>query len=153
MLDHRWIRFGPDGKRTPEHQVWLAIRNKCNNPKTHDYKYYGARGIRVCPRWDSFILFLEDVGVRPSPELTLDRIETNGHYEPGNVRWATRKVQARNRNYCVLDEAKAAEIRRLYGPYKRYDRWRTGVTQAQLAAQFGTSQGHVSQILRGVSWA
>jgi Helix-turn-helix len=133
-----------NGKRTPEHRLWLNIRNKCNNPNTPDYKYYGARGITVCARWDRFSDFLADVGFRPSPELTLDRIETDGNYEPGNVRWATRQTQARNRNYCVLDETKAAEIREHYRS--------GGVTQRELAEQYGVAQAHISQVVRGIAW-
>lgn len=133
-----------NGKRTPEHRLWLQIRNKCNNPKTHDYKYYGGRGIKVCARWDRFVAFLEDVGFRPSLDLTLDRIDVNGDYEPGNVRWATRKTQARNRNYCVLDEAKAASIRAEYAA--------EGVPQTALAAKYGVHQTSISQIVRGVAW-
>ena len=133
-----------NGKRTVEHSLWLQIRNKCNNPNAQDYKYYGGRGIRVCARWDRFVDFLADVGYRPSPELTLDRKDTNGDYEPGNVRWATRQTQARNRNYCVIDETKAAFIRDYYRS--------GGVTQKELAAQFGVTQPHISSIVRDVSW-
>lgn len=83
--------------KTPEYKLWQSMNSRCRNPKGESYVNYGGRGITVCQRWqDSFVAFLDDVGRRPSPELTLDRINNDGDYEPGNVRWTTRKVQAAN---------------------------------------------------------
>jgi hypothetical protein len=70
---------------------------RCHNPNCKDYPNYGGRGIEVCQLWrDSFDAFYLMVGPRPDPEDTLDRIDSNGNYEPGNVRWATRTEQTRN---------------------------------------------------------
>lgn len=66
---------------------------RCRNPNTKQYEDYGGRGIRVCDRWKRFDLFLADMGRRPSPELTLERNQVDGNYEPTNCRWATRKEQ------------------------------------------------------------
>lgn len=86
------------GRSSPEYQAWQNMRERCTNSGRKDYPYYGGRGIRVCEKWDkSFSAFLAEVGRRPSPVHTIDRKETNGHYEPGNVRWATRAEQSRNR--------------------------------------------------------
>lgn len=82
--------------RTPEHACWLGIHDRCRNPKNKAYRFYGARGIRVAPEWSEFMRFLADVGPRPSPAHSLDRIDTRRGYEPGNCRWATKDVQMNN---------------------------------------------------------
>lgn len=83
--------------KSPEHRAWVHMRQRCGNPNKREYKHYGGRGITVCERWlNSFETFLADVGMKPSPAHSLDRIDVNGHYEPGNVRWATQQQQAEN---------------------------------------------------------
>lgn len=84
-------------RKRPEYRVWIHMRRRCNQPKCDSYVNYGGRGIKVCERWNSFLVFLEDMGTRPSPELTLERINNDGHYEPGNCKWATRAEQNKNR--------------------------------------------------------
>jgi hypothetical protein len=80
-----------------EHTSWRCMKQRCLNPKNKNYRYYGARGIKVCDRWlHSFRNFLDDMSYKPGPEYTLDRKNTNGNYEPKNCRWATRKVQINN---------------------------------------------------------
>lgn len=84
-----------NGKQTPEYTAWAQMKKRCANKNDPDY---GGRGIRVCKPWsDDYLTFLSDVGRRPSPKHSLDRINVNGHYEPRNVRWATAKEQHHNR--------------------------------------------------------
>ena len=81
-----------------EYSIWVDMRKRCSNPMHKSYAYYGGRGIAVCQEWDSsFENFLRSVGRRPSLLLSIDRIDNDGNYEPGNVRWATRSEQSQNR--------------------------------------------------------
>lgn len=91
---------GNNGAESPEYRAWRGMMNRCSEKAPPERRrIYYERGITVCQRWrDSFEAFLADVGRKPSPEHTLDRFPDNdGHYEPGNVRWATLSEQARNR--------------------------------------------------------
>jgi len=83
---------------------------RCENEKTKGYKNYGGRGISVCERWKSFQLFILDMGKRPSSIYTIDRIDSNGNYEPNNCRWATQKEQQRNRRNNTLVSVQGKEI-------------------------------------------
>lgn len=86
------------GRHTPEYISWNAMKNRCENEKAHSYSDYGARGIRVHESWrTSFETFLNDVGPRPGPRHQLGRIDNEGNYEPGNVKWETAKENCNNR--------------------------------------------------------
>jgi hypothetical protein len=88
------------GQRTPEYVAWDAMIQRCTNPNDTRYADYGGRGITVHSAWrESFLIFLGDVGVKPEPksQYSIDRIDNDRGYEPGNVRWATRSEQQRNR--------------------------------------------------------
>ncbi len=87
--------------RSSEYDAWRSMKKRCLNPSYVQWKDYGGRGITICQEWiDSFDAFLSDVGPKPEPHLSLDRIDNNGNYEASNVRWADRTTQSRNRrNY------------------------------------------------------
>lgn len=92
----------PGCKDHPKHPLyrtytaWLRMRQRCRNPKARVYRWYGGRGISICERWESFDNFLEDMGKVPEG-LELDRIDSNGHYEPSNCRYVDRITQIKNR--------------------------------------------------------
>jgi hypothetical protein len=84
--------------KNPLFRAWAQMRQRCQNPKDSSYAHYGARGVKVCLEWDqSFEKFVKDMGERPSPKHSIDRINNSGNYEPSNCRWATPKQQVRNR--------------------------------------------------------
>lgn len=83
---------------TPEYRAWAAMKARCFNPRIRNFRNHGGRGITVCAEWrDDFDAFLAHVGRKPSPRHSLDRIDNDGNYEPGNVRWATALEQRHNR--------------------------------------------------------
>lgn len=110
--------------KTAEYKIWAGVIKRCTNKNDLAYKLYGMRGITVCERWkNSFENFFADMGMRPSPKHSIDRIDNNGNYEPGNCRWATTKEQSRNTRrtlriefngkvQCVADWAKELGVNR-----------------------------------------
>ena len=117
------------------YRIWSAMKQRCHNPDSDGYYLYGERGIIVCEQWrQSFAAFWQDMGATYQDDLTIDRIDTNGIYEPGNCKWSTPKEQANNRRDNLLIQTgdgmltitEAAERygikrRTLYDMVTRYD--------------------------------
>lgn len=84
-------------RKQAEYRIWRLIKNRCDNPRSKDYKNYGARGIKLCKEWYDYSVFLKDMGKRPSGDHSIDRIDVNGDYCSENCRWATKYQQAANK--------------------------------------------------------
>ena len=95
------VNFSHGMSKSREYKSWSHAKARCNNPKDPKYPEYGGRGISMCQRWTgSFSEFIKDMGLAPEKH-TLDRIDVNGNYEPGNCRWATAKTQGNNTRFNV----------------------------------------------------
>lgn len=136
----RRVNHGLGG--TPTYRSWYSMLQRCTNPEDIGWKHYGGRGIRVCERWMSLAMFVEDMGLRP-PGATLDRCDTNGNYEPGNCRWTTVVEQNRNRTSNVLSYDKRDALRADLA---------AGMKQRDAAIKYGVSQATVSRAARGETW-
>lgn len=133
------FKHGYAATRDPAYRAWEGAKQRCRNPNVRSYADYGGRGIRFCAEWDSFVQFISDMGPQP-PGSTLDRIDNDGHYEPGNCRWATTAEQARNKrsNQWVEYEGKRLTIKDLASYagvpysrlYRRIRRWKWPVGRA-----------------------
>lgn len=130
----------PKSGATIEYKTWSWMIQRCTNPKNKRWACYGGRGIKVCGRWRaSFVEFLADVGLRPSSQHSIDRFpDFNGHYEPGNVRWATRSEQAGNTR-CSIPKWKRSEIKAWLSD---------GFMGRVLAGKYGVSEASISNIRR-----
>lgn len=114
-------------KGRQEYGHWKGMRQRCHDPNHHKYLRYGGRGVVICEAWNDFAKFLEDVGPIPGPGYSLDRFPNrHGNYEPGNVRWATAKQQARNKDSTQMVKWKGCDVALI-----------------ELAEQFGINTGLV----------
>lgn len=132
--------------RMPEYKIWKSMIERCGNLNFKSYKDYGGRGITVCDEWiKSFETFIKDMGLRPTPFHSIDRIDNNGNYEPGNCKWSTKVEQGRNMRSNVIKSVKQAdEIRQKY---------QTGnYTYRNLAVEFNCSSSVIHSIINNKSW-
>ena len=138
---HNRFRHGMTGTST--YRTWSAMKARCFRKTSPDYKNYGARGITVCDGWMAFEGFVQDMGERPSPEMTLERKDADKDYAPENCEWANRTTQSRNRRYVKLSVEAAEQIKAL-----RADGWLV----KDLARQFNTSESNISRVTNGRTW-
>lgn len=124
----------------PLYGLWMGMKNRCSNPNAVSWQWYGAKGIAVCDRWKDFENFLEDMAPRP-PNTTLDRIESDKGYEPGNCRWATHKEQGRNKKDVIVlsiegKDYLARELSEISGHKTDtiVNRWKLGLSYEEIIA-------------------
>lgn len=130
--------------REIEYRIWSGMRQRCYDPKRVSYPRYGGRGIKICQRWlDSYENFLDDMGRRPTPEHSIDRINSNGDYSPENCRWATRNQQNENRDCVKLNPAILEKI---------YQRRAEGASDEVIAMEFGIKASSVRRVINGELW-
>lgn len=142
VCGHHRSRGKKYGTTVTKHELygtWRAMMIRCYYAKHPTFKRYGARGIAVCAAWHDFQTFVAQIPARPTPQHTVERIENDGNYEPGNVCWATRYEQGRNRSTTKISVTDQLEMVRLR---------LAGTKQAEIATKFSISQGRVSALLK-----
>lgn len=125
------------------YRTWKEMRQRCLNPKSDKWRWYGGRGIKICDRWDLFENFLSDMGERPEG-MTIDRIDNNGYYSPGNCRWTSHLNQTRKQSKNKLSTTIAADLRR--------DRF-NGLSFRALGDKYGISPTTAMRCARGETWS
>ncbi len=135
-----------DGSETNIYRLWGHMKERCTNPKKDNYDRYGGRGIKVCDEWmNNFELFKAwalDHGYKRG--LQIDRIDSNGNYEPGNCRFVTGKINTRNQAQVRLNPEKVLRIRELLSEGK--------MTMREIGKMFGVTHSTISDIRNGKRW-
>ncbi len=125
-----------------EYRAWRGMRSRCMVETHAQYSDYGGRGIGICARWGEFALFMADMGPRPSPKHSIDRVDNSGDYSPENCRWTTSATQNQNRRSTKLTMEDARRIRALKGNMK----------QAEIARMFNVSIPTVCLVQKERIW-
>lgn len=125
---------------TPTYSTWSSMMTRCFNKNSKSFNNYGGRGVSVCDRWKKFEHFLEDMGEKPNKGISIERINNNGNYEPGNCVWATAKEQNRNRRNTKLSEQLVVDLR-------------SGVIdKKKVIDSTGCAKSTVNMAIRGANW-
>lgn len=130
-------------ERDPIYAVWSNMLKRCEDPRNKSFHNYGGREITVCPEWHDVTRFNNDVCGHPGGGLTFDRIDVNGNYEPGNVRWVSPAVQAQNRRNNKLSHDKARAIRLLTAK---------GLSRRELAKRYAVDKTMIAHVVAGRAW-
>ena len=126
------------------YRSWVYMKQRCYNPNHADYPHYGGKGVIVCESWkNSFENFVDYMGERPSKEYSINRIDVNGNYEPGNCEWSNRQEQGQNRTTTKLTKEKVKEIKILISE---------GNTNKSIAEIYGVSMQTICDIKKGRRW-
>lgn len=128
---------------TKTYKIWKEMRVRCNNPNSHSYVWYGARGISICKEWDDFKTFHKDMGDCPEGG-SIERLDVNGDYCPSNCVWIPHRYQGRNSRTNVLSMEKASAVRAMK---------REGKTMAQIAREFNTTKSCINHAVQRRTWA
>lgn len=129
--------------KTLTYRSWKEMRQRCLNPKSDKWQWYGGRGVKICEQWSDYSVFLADMGERPAG-MTIDRIDNNGDYEPSNCQWATQLEQTRKQEKNVLTEETARQLKS-----DRAD----GMTYQELGKKYGVSKTTAHRCNIGATWA
>jgi hypothetical protein len=127
---------------TPIYQTWISMIQRCRNQKNKSFKHYGGRGIIVCERWKTAANFIEDMGPRPEG-MTLERINNDRGYEPGNCKWASPAEQTRNNRQTKLTKHQVHRIREF--------KW-AGASAKELAVLFDVTKSTIFKICAQTTW-
>jgi len=144
--DPLYVKMRRHGLRhTPEYKVWDSMIQRCTNKNHTAYHRYGGRGICVWNRWvNSFQTFYEEMGPKPFPKATIDRINNDGNYEPNNCEWVSQLENSRHTSTTHLTMSKAREIRL---KYKKGD-----ITQKELGSMYGVNRLVIHCVVNNKTW-
>lgn len=139
--------FAARGERRARlYTIWDHLKQRCNNPRSKNFKNYGGRGISVCPEWDSFEAFRDwALSSGYADSLQIDRIDTNGDYKPENCRWVSQQENLQNTRRTKLDAVKVKAI--------RVAAQAGFMTKAEMANFFCVSMEHIGRVIRGKKWS